>query len=276
MRWAALGVVAVALSARGGGSVVPVGTYLYANPADPAQYPGQLTVRFATPGARRLVVAYGRKNRKDRVSRQGTTEAEREHLKPWLGTLSADGTEAVFPNLPIDYYDLVVIDAERMAVHEGLALFRQPAPERATPEFFDEIRGSLGLRQDRIGGWEGFFDSKDFIRFETDGERAGVLLQQMRLGTALAESGAVLKGCIHSLDVVWVERAHAEGAGWQVITRQQLYRDEIPARTFFATAFVPALQGLRVGTSPKLVGPIELPPPTAPPAPPAPAAPPAP
>jgi hypothetical protein len=253
-------VVGLAASAlvMGGGSVVPVGTYLYAKPAQPEQYPGKLTVRFASPGAKRLVVAFGRKFRKDRKSREGTSEADREQFKPWLGKLSADGSQAHFEHLPADYYDLVVVDAERMTVHEGLALFREPDPAKATDAFFEEIKKSLGLRTDRIGGWEGFFDSKEFIRFETDGERAGVFLQQMRLGVALAESGEVLKGCIHSIDVVWVERAKVEGAGWQVIARQQLYRDEISERTFFKPAFVAALQGVRVGTAEKTLGPVEL------------------
>jgi hypothetical protein len=241
--------LAVSMLARAGGSVVPVGTYLYAKPEQPEQF----------PGAQRLVVAFGRKFRKDRKSREGTSEAEREQFKPWLGTLSAEGSEATFANLPADYYDLLVLDSERMTVHEGIALFREPDPAKATEPFFDEIRKSLGLRTDRIGGWEGFFDAKEFIRFETDGERAGVFLQQMRLGTALAESGEVLKGCIHSVDVVWVERAKVEGAGWQVVARQQLYRDEIPARTFFKASFVPILQGVRVGTAAKTLAPVALP-----------------
>lgn len=257
-----LAAASLALLARlawGGGSVVPVGTYLYANPAQPEQFTGKLTVRFATPGPKRLVVAFGRKFRKDRASREGTAEADREPFKPWLGKLAADGATASFPNLPADYYDLLVIDPERMTVHEGLALHREPDPAKATEAFFEEIKKSLGLRTDRIGGWEGFFDSKQFIRFETDGNRAGVFLQQMRLGTALAESGDVLKGCIHSIDVVWVERAKVEGAGWQVVARQQLYRDEIPARTYFTAAFAPTLQGVRVGTGAKELGPLELP-----------------
>ena len=84
-------------------------------------------------------------------------------------------------------------------------------------------------------------------------------MQQMRLGTALAESGAVLKGCIHSIDVVWVERAIDATAGWQVINRQQLYRDEIPARTFFKHIQMPELSGIRVGTREKKMPVIKLP-----------------
>jgi hypothetical protein len=255
----AVALAAVAALLMAGGSVVPVGTYLYANPAQPEQFAGKLTIRFPTPGKQRLVVAFGRKFRKDRKSREGTSEAEREQFKPWLAKLTAEGAVAEFANLPADYYDVLVVDTDRMTLHEGLALFREAEPAKATPEYFEEIKKSLGLRTDRIGGWDAFFDSKEFVRFETDGARAGVFLQQMRLGTALAESGETLKGCIHSLDVVWVERAKVEGAGWQVMARQQLYRDEIAARTFFRSSFVPALQGIRVGTAAKELGPVELP-----------------
>lgn len=253
--------LASSLGVFAGGSVVPVGTYLYANPspADVEGMTGALTVRFSTPGPRRLVVAFGRRTRKDRLSRQGMAESERETAKPWKGVPAENGSVARFPHLPPDFYDLVVIDDERMALHEGVALWRQAEPAKATPVYFEEIKGSLGLRSDRIGGWEAFFDAKQFERFETDGARAGVLVQQMRLGQALAESGAVLEGCIHSIDVVWVERAVAEGAGWQVIARQQLYRDEIPARTFFTHAFCAELAGIRVGAAGREIGPIALP-----------------
>lgn len=237
---------------------VPVGTYLYANPANPEQFEGRLTVRFATPGDR-LVIAWGRRWRKDRQSREGTVEAEREVFKPYRGQPIDDGAGAIFWNLPIDRYDIVVIDDKAMTIHEGVRLMHENDPEQPIEQFLEEVRDSLGPREDRIGGWEGFFDHKRFERIESDGVRAGVFLQQMRLGRALAESGAVLQGCIHSVDVVWVERAKVEGVGWQVVNRQQLYRDEIPARTFFTCHHVPELGGIRVGTRPREIGPIELP-----------------
>lgn len=243
---------------RAGGSVVPVGSYLYAKPENPEQYTGRLTVHFATPGDR-LVVAWGRKWRKDRKSREDTTEEDRQVFKPYLGKPIDDGAGVIFWNLPVDRYDIVVIDAKTMKIHEGIMLMRDGDPQQPNEQFLEEVRKSLGPRTDIIGGWEGFFDNKEFDRLESNGVRAGVFVQQMRLGTALAESGAVLKGCIHSIDVVWVERAKVEGVGWQVVSRQQLYRDEIPARTFFTHAYVPELSGIRIGTQPKEIGPIALP-----------------
>ena len=248
---------------QGGGSVVPVGTYLYADLEKVSPATGALVLKFETAAPGRLVVAYGRKHRKDRKTRDGTTEAERESFKPRLAVLGDSGRTARFEQLPPDYYDVAVMDATAMTFHEGITLYSSTEEELADNQqlamFQEEIRQSLGLRDDRIGGWEGFFDNKQIERIDVADNRAGVLMQQMRLGTALAESGAVLKGCIHSIDVIWVERAIAEGAGWQVINRQQVYRDEIPARTFFKHSLLPTLSGIRVGTKAKKLADIALP-----------------
>ena len=233
-------------------------TYLYASPEDPGQFRGSLKVAFEGPGDR-LVIAYGRKHRKDRKKRDGTTEEERQEFKPYKATIADGGRTALFPYLPRDYYDVAVVVAEDMRLYEGLELLRGASPEAYQEKYFVEVKESLGPRSDRIGGWEGFFDTKQFERLETDGVKGSVLLQQMRLGRALAGSGAVLKGCIHSIDICWVERAKVEGVGWQVVTRQQLYRGEIPSREFFRHTFLPELKGIRVGTKAKEIGPIKLP-----------------
>jgi hypothetical protein len=246
-----------------GGSVVPVGTYLYADVDKVPAASGSLELRFTNPAEHRLVIAFGRKYRKDNKSRDGSSESEREAFKPRLAQLREQGRSALFSKLAPDYYDILVVDAEAMTLHEGLALSQNFLAEEGDAQrdkaYQKEIRHSLGLRDDRIGGWEGFFDSKQIERISVVAGRAGVLMQQMRLGTALAESGAVLKGCIHSIDLVWVERALVEGAGWQVIQRQQLYRDEIAARSFFKASYLPELSGIRVATKHKVVADVKLP-----------------
>lgn len=252
-----------AAAAFAGGSVVPVGTYLYADIEKLPDTPASLILTFTTPGPKRLVVAYGRKNRKDRKGRDGTNEEERGHFKPRLAKLSRDGKFARFDKLSPDYYDIIVIDSAAMTCHEGISLWESTDGEIQEGEsvkgFQEEIRKSLGLRDDRIGGWEGFFDNKQIERIEVVDGRAGALMQQMRLGVSLAESGERLKGCIHSIDVVWIERAIDAKAGWQVINRQQLYRDEIPARTFFKHTRVKALSGIRIGMREKTIENIVLP-----------------
>ncbi len=255
-----------AFSAEPGGVVekyVPVGEYLFSNPDKLPEAEGGLLLSFSeslSPGS--VVIAYGRKNRKDRKSREQTSEEERELLKPRLASLNAERNEAHFVKLAPDFYDLIIIDPVRMILYEGIALHKigsdETLPENTQKQFSEEIRRTLGLREDRIGGWEGFFDHKQIERIEVMEEKAGVLMQQLRLGVALAESGDRLKGTIHSIDVVWVERAKVAEAGWQLINRQQLYREELQAKTFFQHQFRKELQGIRIGSRQKSLGPLNL------------------
>ncbi len=232
---------------------VPVGGYLYANPAPDPSITGGLVVRFATPG-KRLVIAYGHKNRKDRLVRGGTSDSQRESWKPYKAATSDAGKTARFAELPPDFYDLIVIETDTMSIIEGVDLLMEDNKDLSGGPLFDEFQKSLSRTKDRIGGWEAFFDSKRFERFETDGVRGAAFIQQMRLGQALAESGAVLKGCIHSVDVAWAVKGVGDNPGWQVMNRQQLFREEMPSREFFKYQFRPELQGIRVGDKVKDVG----------------------
>lgn len=243
--------------------LVPVGEYLYANPEKTPAAEGSLRMQFAFPLAKgSVLIAYGRKNRKDRKSRDQSLEAERELYKPRLGKISPQQKEVVFSNLPPDFYDLILIDPENMIIYEGISLHKigsdDALSEGVQKQYLDEIRSTLGLREDRIGGWEGFFDHKQIDRLEVNEDKAGVLMQQMRLGVALAESGERLKGTIHSIDLVWVERAKVASAGWQLLNRQQLYREELAAKTFFHHVFRKELQGIRIGSKEKVAGPLQL------------------
>lgn len=264
-KWLACVLVCCGGMAWCGGSVVPVGGYLYANENKLDDAKGSLEVRFTTPSPRRMVVALGRKYRKTRTSRDGTTEAQRENSKPRLAKMSQNGTVASFAKMPPDYYDLVVIESGDMVLYDGLQLHDEFSEEEKLSaeklkEFTAQIARSLGIGHGLIGRWEQFFDEKRIERVEPAGRQAGVLLQQMRLGEALAESGAKLQGCIHSIDMVWVEQTTDAEHTWQVINRQQLYRDEISSRAFFTYRYVDALHGIRVGTRAKVLHePIVLP-----------------
>ena len=265
INWLACVLVCCGGMAWCGGSVTPVGGYLYANENKVDDAKGSLEVHFTTPSPKRMVVALGRKYRKTRTSRDGTTEDQRENFKPRLAKMSQNGTVAFFAKLPPDYYDLVVIESDEMMLYEGLLLHDEYSEDEKLPaeklkEFTAQIGKSLGIGHGLIGRWEQFFDEKRIERVETAGRQAGVFLQQMRLGVALAESGAKLNGCIHSIDIVWVEQTTDAEHTWQVITRQQLYRDEIVSRNFFTYRHVDALHGIRVGTRAKVLHePIALP-----------------
>lgn len=248
---------ALALAACLAGAV-RVGTYLYTDPEDLADdYEGGLTIEFAarTPT---LVVAYGRRYRKNRYSRKDTREEERAEFKPFKARLEDGGSRAVFAALPPDHYDLVVLDEQSMALWEGIDMLTDDTPAGSGERQLKDIEDSLTAKGPGAVAWEAFFDTKRFERAESSPPKAAVFLQQMRLGPAVAESGAPIKGCIHSIDICWVEKARRD-AGWQVITRQQLYREELPKRTFFAHHHTPALQGIRVGLRQRSVGPVRLP-----------------
>lgn len=241
------------------GGSVRIGSYLYANPENPERFKGSLVVKFDKGEEGRMVIAYGHRYRKIRKTRKGTTEKERQIFKPHLAKNVNKGEKAIFWHLPADKYDLIVVQPKSMTLYEGVALLKGSSPDKSPPKYFEEIKQSLGPRKDRIGGWEGFFDGKQFERFESNGVRACILVQQMRLGKAFAESGDVLKGSVHSIDICWVERGKREGSGWQVVTRQQFYRDELPEKVYFKHLFVPELQGIRIGAREKVIGPIKLP-----------------
>ncbi len=236
---------------------VRVSSYLYADMTKVDDASGGLVIKFSTPSKTRKVIAYGWSARKLRKSRVGTDEDARQNFKPRLAVMTEGGKVATFAKLPHDFYDVCVVDYGQMTFHEGLTLHHlaeadsQP-DEKTAQKFTDEINESLGLRKDRIGGWEGFFDTKQIERVQFAEEQAGVLMQQLRKGTALAESGTKLEGVVHSIDVVWVQKTMGEGSNsWQVIQRQQLYRGEIPTENFFRHVQMPELTGIRIGAKVK-------------------------
>jgi hypothetical protein len=236
----------------GGNKPKPVaGGTLYAKP-ETSKTDAPLTLHFPAPG-NRAVIAFARKTRKDRFSREGITDEQRERMKPYRAEIQDGGRAARFPALPPDFYDLVVLDQDTGMLYEGIDLLPDDNADLAPGALFDEVKKTLAPAKDRIGGFDAFFDQKSCERLETDGLRAAVLVQQMRLGKTLAESGAELKGCVHSLDVVWLVKGSAEGA-WQIMSRQQLYREELPLRDFFRWQFRQELCGVRMGAEAKDTG----------------------
>lgn len=233
---------------------VSVGKYIYADLAQVDEASGGLVIRFVDESSTRKVVAYGWANRKLRRSRMDTLEKQRENFKPRLAEMSEKGRVATFAKLPPDFYDLAVIDYERLTFHEGMTLHHlagddnQPGIEQRQKWEKSLTTVICGSREDGIQAWEGFFDKKQLERFTFADEQVGVMLQQMRLGTAFAESGTKLAGVVHSLDIVWLERTRGEGQqAWQVIQRQQLYRGEIPRQEFFRHVYLKEFSGIRVG-----------------------------
>lgn len=236
-----------------------VGTYLYAPDKALRQYKGSLRIQFEKPGDK-IVIAYGYKNRKNRRPRKTTTEEERNRFKPVKAILRDDGKLAVFPHLAPDIYDICVIVPETMQFYEGFSLFRNAVTSKDIPvgKYMGEIDKSMSVDPETTYGWEAFFECKAFERLETDGRRGCVLLQQVRRRKTLAASGTPIEGHIHSIDLCWVERTETKDHKWQVVNRQQLYREELPTRNFFDHHCLPQLRGILVGIKEQNLGPIKL------------------
>lgn len=232
------------------------GTYLYADEASLKNENASLKIRFQD-SEKKTVIAWGRKYRKPVAPRAGAKTQNREIMKPVKAETPDDFKTAFFPHLAPDFYDIIVIYHEKMLIVEGITIIPGgTAPE--TPEPLKSIAESLAIDKGKLGGWEGFFNHKKFERCEYLSPRAGVLLQQMRIGKTHEGGGAILKGTIHSLDVVWVEKALANRLGWQVRNRQQLYRSELPSQNYFKIIYSNKLNGIRIGFRAKELSPLKL------------------
>ncbi len=191
------------------------GKYLYAK-TDPKDT-GGITVKLEA-GKHKIshVIAFGRKSR-----------------KPFLGHFSPDGRSADFKNLPIDKYDLVVVTEDTF--YEGLQLVRKNDPTT--------VKAEAEAITKEVKGVEAFFDGKKVERIEIENLKACSLVQQWRIKVALAESGAKLKGTIHSIDLIWFEKPLK---GWQLVKRRQLYREELPHKQAFQHKYMKTLSNFRV------------------------------
>jgi hypothetical protein len=162
---------------------------------------------------------------------------------PYRGTI--DGNTIRFHHLPIDIYDLLLVGDR--SFYEALQLSLD-SDAAAVAREGTAIDGELAKV-------EAFFEGKQRHRLAIDGINAVVLLQQWRIGVALAESGARLEGTIHSLDLVWFEKPMGQ---WQLVRRRQLYRDEIELKTPLRHVHLPALGGFRVLDRIKTVRDVDL------------------
>lgn len=203
------------------------GRYLYTQPR--ATDSGGLRVRLAeaSPSAV-LAAAFGR--RKHNLFR---------------AKLEKQGKELVFEHLPTDVYDLIVV-ADGV-FFEGIRLVRQPDA--------DALAVDRTAIDEEIRKIEGFFDRKLVHRLEIEGEAAATVLQQWREKKAVQQSGAVVQGSIHSVDLIWFAKPKK---GWQLLKRRQLYRDELALRGPLAHYHKPPLGNIRVIGSVKELGPLEL------------------
>ena len=172
---------------------------------------------------------------------------ERDRTRVYLATLEQTGTAFRFPNLPVGRFDLVLVTNNNRVI-EGLGL----GAATALPD--DRARH---LAQG-VTKADSFFNRHVCHRTGIDGEVALVFTERLRDEQILRGSGEALGAGLRRLEIIELREAADE---WQMVRTRHLYREETPRMKglpFLNHLHNPALSGLRVATTPRDLGTIDL------------------
>jgi hypothetical protein len=175
-----------------------------------------------------------------------------EWKKLYLAKLEPDGSFR-FAGLPASKYDLIVLCEK--GFYEGLLLQREETakPVEANGEIWKALIVPLAKSNP-------FFETKCLYRASSAGLSARGLLQEMRCRPVTLQSAEVRSDIqIRSLKLVLIEDV---GAGWCVENTREYFRQEIgpkDAKGLLPGQFCEKLRGIRVTTTVKELGTLELP-----------------
>ena len=175
---------------------------------------------------------------------------ERDRTRVYLAALDADGAGLRFAHLPVGRFDLVLVTKDGRLI-EGLAL-----------------GAASGLPEDRAKHLEAGVTKADSFFNRRVGHRTGltdglalVLVERLRDEQILRGSGEDLGAGLRRLELIELREAADE---WQMVRTRHLYREQTPrqkAIPFLSHRHLPALGGLRVATTPRDLGTLDLTPP---------------
>ncbi|MEI6655723.1 MAG: hypothetical protein WCP45_13230 [Verrucomicrobiota bacterium] len=172
---------------------------------------------------------------------------ERDRTRVYLATLDDAGTGFRFTNLPVGRFDLVLVTKDNRVL-EGLALGAAAVlPEDRAKHLEDGVTKA-----------DSFFNRRIRHRTALEGEVALVFVERLRDGKILRGSGEELNAGLRRLEIIELHEATDE---WQMVRTRHLYREETPRQqgiAFFTHVHRPALGGLRIGTSPRDLGTLDL------------------
>ncbi|MEI6675877.1 MAG: hypothetical protein WCO57_11945 [Verrucomicrobiota bacterium] len=172
---------------------------------------------------------------------------ERDRTRVYLATLEDAGAGFRFTNLPVGRFDLVLVTKDNRVL-EGLAL----GAAAVLPE--DRVKHL----QDGVTKADSFFNRRVRHRTGLEGEVALVFVERLRDGQILRGSGEELNAGLRRLEIIELHEADDE---WQMVRTRHLYREETPRQQgipFFTHRHLPALGGLRIGTTPRDLGTLDL------------------
>jgi hypothetical protein len=154
-----------------------------------------------------------------------------------------------FTGLPTGKYDLVLIDRTRH-MWEGIQLGEDSASKFSTAQ-----RTNLTTR---INVADTYWNQRVIHRIGVDGERALLLVERLRVGLILKQSGEKFGGYQRRLEIA---ELHQAADDWQMVRTRHFYRLGEPAETytpFLRDIHVPALGGIRVVDGVKQLGTLDL------------------
>ncbi|MCX6875933.1 MAG: hypothetical protein NTW21_19310 [Verrucomicrobia bacterium] len=172
---------------------------------------------------------------------------ERDRTRVYLATLAADGAGFRFSNLPVGRFDLVLVTKDNRVL-EGLGLGAKPALPADRAKHLE-----AGVTKA-----DSFFNRHVCHRTGLADGVALVFVERIRDGQILRGSGEDLNAGLRRLEIIELREAADE---WQMVRTRHLYRMETPRQPglpFFTHRHLPALGGLRVATTPRDLGTLDL------------------
>lgn len=172
---------------------------------------------------------------------------ERDRTRVYRAVLDGAGTGFRFEKLPIGRFDLVLVTKDNRVI-EGLGL--GPTPD--LPE--DRAR----YLEQGVTKADSFFNRHIRHRTGIEGGVALVFAERIRDGQILRGSGEEIDACLRRLEIIELREA---GDEWQMVKTRHLFREETPkikGIPFLAHQHLPTLCGLRIASTPRDLGVIDL------------------
>jgi len=172
---------------------------------------------------------------------------ERDRSRVYLAALDADGAGFRFANLPVGRFDLVLVTKDHRAL-EGLALGAQAALPAERAKHLD----------DGVAKADSFFNRRIRHRCGVTDGVALVFVERLRDSQILRGSGEDLNAGLRRLEIIELHEAADE---WQMVRTRHLCREETPRQPgipFLSHRHLPALGGLRLATTPRDLGTLDL------------------
>lgn len=172
---------------------------------------------------------------------------ERDRTRVYLAVLDGGGAGFRFEKLPVGRYDLVLVTKNGRVI-EGLGL--GAALEQGTIRAKNLEAG--------VAKADSFFNRHVVHRAGVTGDVALVFVERIRDKQILRGSGEEIHASLRRLEIIEFQAA---GDDWQMVRTRHLHREEAPkirGISFLTTSPLPALGGLRLATTPRDLGTIDL------------------